>query len=168
MASDWPALAKAARQMLAQREASAYANVEKGRLTREQAADRIRVARALSRLWDTIAAGQPPYDFETAWIDSAGREGTYPHELRADLDAAAGRARILADRKGRMRAPKASPKRWPRWHGTPARAITSATSPMSPKSTRRCGLDVRHEVGHEARAGTGGFRPRPCARIGCA
>ncbi len=100
MASDWPALALAARQMLAQRESSAASNVEKGRLTAAQAADRIRVARALASLWDTITAGQPPYDFETAWIDSAGREGTYPHELRADLDAAAGRARILADRKG--------------------------------------------------------------------
>lgn len=100
MASDWPALATAARQMLAQRETSADANVEKGRLTAAQAADRIRVARALSRLWDTIAAGAIPYDFETAWIDSAGHEGTYPHELRADLDAAAARARTLADRKG--------------------------------------------------------------------
>lgn len=100
MVSDWPALALAARQMLAQREASAAGNVEKGRLTAGQAADRIRVARALSRLWDTIAAGQPPYDFETAWIFSAGREGTYPHELRTDLDAAAARARTIADRKG--------------------------------------------------------------------
>lgn len=100
MASEWPALALAARQMLAQREASAAGNVEKGRLTEAQAADRVRVARALSRLWDTIAAGQPPYDFETAWIVSGGREGTYPYELRADLDAAAARARTIADRKG--------------------------------------------------------------------
>lgn len=99
MASDWSALAAAAQQMLAQREASAEANIEKGKLTPEQAADRIRVARALSRLWDTIAAGAAPYDFETAWIESAGREGTYPHELRTDLDAAAVRARTLADRK---------------------------------------------------------------------
>lgn len=104
MASEWPALAAAAKRMLAQREASAEANIEKGKLTPEQAADRIRVARALSRLWDTIAAGTAPYDFETAWIESAGREGTYPHELRTDLDAAATRARTLADRKGDAQA----------------------------------------------------------------
>lgn len=127
LASDWPALALAARQMLAQREASVAGNVEKGRLTASQAADRVRVARALSRLWDTIAAGQPPYDFETAWVVSEGREGTYPHELRSDLDAAAARARTLADRKGEDAAAAAFAEALAAlaWHARPADHISS-------------------------------------------
>jgi hypothetical protein len=127
MASDWPALALAARQMLNQREGSAAANVEKGRLTKAQAADRIRVARALSRLWDTIAAGQPPYDFETAWIESGGREGSYPHELRADLEAAAARARMIADRKGEDAAAAAFAEALAAlaWHARPPDHISS-------------------------------------------
>ncbi len=127
MASEWPALALAARQMLAQREASAAANVEKGRLTAAQAADRIRVARALSQLWDTIAAGQPPYDFETAWMVSGGREGTYPYELRTDLDAAAARARTIADRRGEnaYAAAFADALAALAWHARPADRISS-------------------------------------------
>lgn len=127
MASDWPALALAARQMLAQRESSAAGNVEKGRLTATQAADRIRVARALSQLWDTIATGQPPYDFETAWIVSEGQDGTYPHELRTDLDAAAARARTLADRKGEDAAAAAFAEALAAlaWHARPRDHISS-------------------------------------------
>jgi hypothetical protein len=127
MAADWPALAHAAHQMLAQREASAAGNVEKGRLTEVQASDRIRVARALSRLWDTIAAGQPPYDFETAWIVSGGQEGTYPHELRTDLNAAAARARTIADRRGEKAdaATFADALAALAWHARPADHISS-------------------------------------------
>lgn len=127
MASDWKSLASAARQLLIQREGSDAANVEKGRLTEAQAADRIRVARALSRLWDTIAAGQPPYDYETAWIVSEGREGTYPHELRSDLNAAAARARTLADRKGEDAAAAAFAEALAAlaWHARPPDHISS-------------------------------------------
>lgn len=100
MASDWQALAVAARRILAQREATDSEQVEKGRITRAQAADRLRIARALSTFWDSVAAGRFPYDAETAWIESRGAEGAYPHELRIDLTNAATRTRALADRKG--------------------------------------------------------------------
>ncbi len=100
LASDWPALARAAHRILDQRRTLDPQQVEKGRLTAAEAAARLRVATALSALWDSIATGQPPYDAETAWIASKGTEGTYPHELRTDLNAAANRARALADRHG--------------------------------------------------------------------
>lgn len=100
LASDWPALAVAARRILDQRRTLDPQQVEKGRLTAADAATRLRVATALVAQWDSIVAGQPPYDAETAWIVSGGTEGTYPHELRTDLTAAAGRARALADRHG--------------------------------------------------------------------
>lgn len=100
LASDWPALAVAARRILDQRRTLDPQQVEKGRLTAADAATRLRVATALVAQWDSIAAGQPPYDAETAWIVSGGAEGTYPHELRTDLNAAADRARALADRHG--------------------------------------------------------------------
>lgn len=100
LASDWPALASAAHRILAQRRTLDPQQVEKGRLTAADAATRLRVATALAAQWDSIAAGQPPYDAETAWIVSNGTEGTYPHELRTDLNAAADRARALADRHG--------------------------------------------------------------------
>ncbi|MEN2747304.1 hypothetical protein, partial [Sphingomonas sp. T9W2] len=100
LASDWPALAVAARRILEQRRTVDPQHVEKGRLTEAEAAARLRVATALVAQWDSIAAGQPPYDAETAWIVSGGTEGTYPHELRTDLNAAADRARALADRHG--------------------------------------------------------------------
>lgn len=98
LASDWPALARAARRILEQRRTLDPQQVEKGRLTQVEAAARLRVATALVAQWDSIAAGLIPYDAETAWITSGGTEGTYPHELREDLNAAAARARALADR----------------------------------------------------------------------
>lgn len=98
MASDWTSLAAAARRVLAQREAGDAAWVEKGRLTHAEAADRLRIARALVALWDSVVAREPPYDIETAWIESRGAEGCYPHELRTDLTAAADRARLIAER----------------------------------------------------------------------
>ncbi|MGW8189560.1 hypothetical protein [Sphingomonas hankookensis] len=98
MASEWPQLARAARHILAQREAHDPQQVAKGRLTEVEAATRLRIARALSAQWDSIAAGIVPYDAETAWIDSGGAEGAYPHELHADLSAGAALARARADR----------------------------------------------------------------------
>ena len=100
LASDWHALAVAARRILDQRRTLDPQQVEKGRLTAADAAARLRIATALVAQWDSIAAGQPPYDAETAWIASGGAKGTYPHELRTDLNAAADRARALADRHG--------------------------------------------------------------------
>lgn len=98
MASEWPQLTRAARHILAQREAHDPQQVAKGRLTEVEAATRLRIARALSAQWDSIAAGIVPYDAETAWIESEGAEGTYPHELHSDLTAGASLARARADR----------------------------------------------------------------------
>lgn len=101
LASDWPALARAAHRILDRRRNLDPQQVEKGRITEAEAATRLRVATALAAQWDSIAAGQSPYDAETAWIASGGTEGTYPHELREDLAAAATGARILAERHGK-------------------------------------------------------------------
>lgn len=98
MASEWPQLARAARHILAQREAHDPQQVAKGRLTEVEAATRLRIARALSAQWDSIVVGIEPYDAETAWIESEGAEGAYPHELYADLSSGAALARARADR----------------------------------------------------------------------
>lgn len=100
LAYEWPTLAAAARRICAQRAESDPVHVEKGTLTEYQAMNRLRIARALVAQWDSVVAHQPPYDPETAWAASLGREGAYPHELREDLHAAAARARTIADRHG--------------------------------------------------------------------
>lgn len=127
MASDWTSLAAAARRVLAQREAGDAAWVEKGRLTQAEAAARLRIARALVALWDSIVAGEPPYDAETAWIESRGAEGCYPHELRTDLAAAADRARLLAERNPEEpdAARFAEAVAALAWHARPADQISS-------------------------------------------
>ena len=127
MASDWNLLAAAARRVLAQREDGDAAWVEKGRLTQAEAAARLRIARALVALWDSIVAGEPPYDAETAWIESRGAEGCFPHELRTDLAAAADRARSLAERNAQDldAARFAEAVTALAWHARPADHISS-------------------------------------------
>ena len=98
LASDWIALLDAARRILEKRRAFDPDQVTKGRLTEVEASARLRIATALVAQWTSIAAGTVPYDAETAWIESGGTEGAYPHELHADLSAGAALARARADR----------------------------------------------------------------------
>lgn len=100
LAHEWPSLAAAARRMLAQRIEHDPASVEKGTITAEVAAKRLRIARAIVAQWDSVVAYSMPYDPQDAWIATDGREGAYPHELREDLNTAAERARAAANRHG--------------------------------------------------------------------
>lgn len=141
MASDWTSLAGAARRVLAQREAGDAAWVEKGRLTQAEAAARLRIARALVALWDSIVTGEPPYDAETAWIESRGAEGCYPHELRTDLAAAADRARLLAERNPEDldAARFAEAVAALAWHARPADHISSIVDVAHVNAAARAG-----------------------------
>ncbi|WP_447727245.1 hypothetical protein [Sphingomonas koreensis] len=96
-------LATAAEKLLADRIAGHPEAVERKRLTREQARQRERCARAIAETMRAVADRRDPGDPDKTWFDTAGAEGAGWWEVRADL------ANIFEAARAAALAPGANP-----------------------------------------------------------
>ncbi|MBD8677957.1 hypothetical protein [Sphingomonas sp. CFBP 13720] len=92
-------LCGAAIRVLTGRQSGDPSAVEKGRLTTEAAATRLRLATALTRAWQGLARATPHYHPEADWIATGGTAGANRGELRDDVAAAIQGADAIAARK---------------------------------------------------------------------